>query len=229
LLSVEKLLGFPWPRGERHVNGDIQIKDIPQHVLDDVILLLKNYLVALNIILPGKQHPHPRPIGSGTFVEIEGTHHILTAAHVWRKAREAEKVGLVLTDYQSSFMVLRDGISAKEVWDGKISRWGPDMALLKLAPPDVATIKAHKSFLNLTQQKQAFAERPPVIEKGLWAVTGMVGERTEVQPNPEAQTVECYIHGKRAFLSCGRLMSTMVMTTSISELIWISLVLLRAL
>ena len=178
------------------MNRDIQIKDIPQNVLDDVILLLKNYLVALYIILPGKQHPHPRPIGSGTFVEIEGTHHILTAAHVWRKAREAEKVGLVLTDYQSSFMVLRDGIIAKEVWDGKISEWGPDMALLKLAPPDVATIKAHKSFLNLTQQKQTLAERPPVIEKGLWAITGMVGELTEVQANPEVQTVECYIQGE---------------------------------
>ena len=38
------------------MNGDIPIKDIPQNVLDDVILLLKNYLVALYIILPVKQH-----------------------------------------------------------------------------------------------------------------------------------------------------------------------------
>ena len=74
------------------------------------------------------------------------------------------------------------------------------MALLKLALSDVATIKAHKSFLNLTQQKQTFAECPPVIEKGLWAVTGMVGESTEVQSNPEARTVTCHIHGE-AFIS----------------------------
>ena len=97
-------------------------------------------------------------------------------------------------------MVLRDGISAKELWDGKISEWGPDIALLKLTPSDVATIKAHKSFLNLAQQKGALAEYSPVIEKGLWAVTGMVGKFTEVQPNPEQRTVTCHIQGE-AFIS----------------------------
>jgi hypothetical protein len=198
--SVKKHLGFPWPKGERQVNKEIPIKDIPQTVLDDVILLLKNYLVAVYIVLPEKQQPHPRPIGSGTFVEIEGTHYILTAAHVWRKAREAKNIGLVLTDHQSSFMVLRDGISAKEVWGGKIQEWGPDIALLKLAPSDVGTIKAHKSFLNLAQQKEALSECLPVIEKGLWAVTGMVGEFTEVQADTETRTVTCHIHGE-AFIS----------------------------
>jgi hypothetical protein len=198
--SVKKHLGFPWPKGERQVNKEIPIKDIPQTILDDVILLLKNYLVAVYIVLPEKQQPHPRPIGSGTFVEIEGTHYILTAAHVWRKAREAKNIGLVLTDHQSSFMVLRDGISAKEVWGGKIQEWGPDIALLKLAPSDVGTIKAHKSFLNLAQQKEALSECLPVIEKGLWAVTGMVGEFTEVQADTETRTVTCHIHGE-AFIS----------------------------
>lgn len=179
---------------------DLPIKDIPQKVLDDVIQVLKNYLVALYMVLPQKQQPQPRPIGSGTFVEIEGTHYVLTAAHVWHEARKAEKIGLVLTDYQSSFMVLRDGIAAKELWDGKISEWGPDIALLKLAPSDVATIKAHKSFLNLMQQKGSLAEYSPVIEKGLWSVTGMVGKLTEVQPSPEQRTVTCHIHGE-AFIS----------------------------
>lgn len=85
------------------MNKDIPIQDIPQHILDDIILLLKNYLVAVYIVLPEKQQSRPRPIGSGTLVEIEGKHYILTAAHVWHKARESEKIGLVLTDYQSSF------------------------------------------------------------------------------------------------------------------------------
>ena len=173
------------------MNKEIPIMDIPQNVLDDVILLLKNYLVAVYIVLPEKQQPRPRPIGSGTFVEIEGRHYILTATHVWYKAREAKNIGMVLTDHQSSFMVLRDG---------KIEEWGPDIALLKLAPSDVVTIKAHKSFLNLAQQKEALSECPPVIENGLWTVTGMVGELTEVQPNPEARTVACHIHGE-AFIS----------------------------
>jgi hypothetical protein len=133
-------------------------------------------------------------------VEIEGTHYILTAAHVWHKAREEKNIGLVLTDHQSSFLVLRDGISVKEVWDGKVQEWGPDIALLRLAPSDVVTIRAHKSFLNLAQQKGALSECPPVIEKGLWAITGMVGEFTEVHANTETRTITCHIHGE-AFIS----------------------------
>ena len=97
-------------------------------------------------------------------------------------------------------MVLRDAIPHQELWDGKVSEWGPNIALLKLAPSDVAIIKTHKSFLYLAQQKEALATCPPVIEKGLWAVTGMVREFTEVQPNPEARTVTCHIHGE-AFIS----------------------------
>lgn len=182
------------------MNKEIPIKEIPNSIDNEVILLLKNYLVAIYIVLPDKQQPYPRPIGSGTFVEIEGAHYILTAAHVWQKAKGSEMIGLVLTDHQSSFMVLRDGISAKEVWDGKIQEWGPDIALLKLAPSDVVTIKAQKSFLPLVQQKEALSEYPPAIEKGLWAVTGMVGESTEIQPIPEERAVVCHTHGK-AFIS----------------------------
>ena len=119
LRLIERTPRIPEAKRERQVKKEISIMDIPQNVLDDVMLLLKNYLVAFYIVLPEKQQPHPRPIGSGTFVEIEGSHYILTAAHVWNKAREAKNIGLVLTDHQSSFMVLRDSISAKELWDGK--------------------------------------------------------------------------------------------------------------
>lgn len=140
--------------------------------MHDVILVFKHYLVALYSVLWEKQQPLPRPIGSGTLVEIQGSYYILTAAHVWHKAREAEKIGLglVLTEYQSSFMVLRDGISSKELWLGKISEWGPDLALLRLATADIATIKAHKSFLNLVQQKASFYEYPPRIESAVLSI-----------------------------------------------------------
>jgi hypothetical protein len=181
---------------KEQMNQEIAIKDIPQKVWDDVMDVLKNYLVALYIISREQHEPRARPIGSGTFVEIEGTHSILTAAHVWHEARRAENIGLVLTDYQSSFMVLRDSISSQELWGGEISKWGPDIALLNLTPSDVATIKAYKSFLNLARQKDALVEFPPAIEKGLWAVTGMVGEFTEVQASAETRSVATHIQGE---------------------------------
>lgn len=182
------------------MNSSIRIEDIPQSVLDDVILSLKNYLVALYVLMPEKPQPRLRLIGSGTLVEVEGTHYILTAAHVWHATRRVEQIGLVLTDHQSSFMLPRDSICAKELWNGEVSEWGPDIALLKLAPPVIPTITAYKSFLNLARQKEALASCPPAIESGLWAVTGMVGEFSEIQAHPEKRTIESNVHG-RAFFS----------------------------
>ena len=87
----------------------------------------------------------------------------------------------------------------KELWDGRISEWGPDIAFLGLAAPFVSTIEARKSFLNLIQQKESLASCPPAIENGLWAVTGMVGEFSEARPHPETGTIEGHAHGEALF------------------------------
>ena len=175
------------------------MKDIPQAVLDEVILSLKHYLVALYFLVPEKPHPRLRIIGSGTLVELEGVYYILTAAHVWHEVRGADQIGLALTDHQSAFMIPRESITAKELWGGILSEWGPDMALLRLPPPVIPTISAHKSFLNLALQKESLPAYPPTIENGLWAVTGMVGEFTEVHNHLETHTLESHIHGEAFF------------------------------
>lgn len=115
--------------------SEIRSRDIPQAVLDEVILSLKNYLVALYVVLPEKPQSRLRLIGSGTLVEIEGSSYILTAAHVWHATRGVEQISLVLTEHQSSFMIPRDSICAKELSKGEVSEWGPDIALLKLSLP----------------------------------------------------------------------------------------------
>jgi hypothetical protein len=169
-------------------------------VLDEAGLQLQNYLVPLFVLLPQNPEPNIKFIGSGTLVEINGTHHVLTAAHVWHESRDAEQIGLVLTAYPSAFTMRRDAISAKNLWNRENPEWGPDLALLELARPFVSTIAAYKSFLNLAQQRRMLATHPPATEKGLWAVTGMVGQFSEVQRRPEARTIEANVKG-RAFFS----------------------------
>ena len=181
------------------MSSEIRSRDIPQAVLDEVILSLKDYLVALYVLLPEKPKLRLRLIGSGTLVEIEGSSYILTAAHVWHATRRVELIGLVLTDQQSSFMMPRESICAKELWSGKLSEWGPHIALLRLPSPVVLTISAHKSFLNLSLQKESLPSCPPTTENGFWAVTGMVGEFSEVQKHPETRTLEGHIHGEAFF------------------------------
>lgn len=183
------------------MSSEIQSKDIPQAVLDEVIYSLKNYLVALYVLLPEKPQPRLRLIGSGTLVEIEGSSYILTAAHVWHATQGVEQIGLVLTEQQTSFMMPRDSICAKELWKGEVSEWGPDIVLLKLAPAAISTIAASKSFLNLALQKEALTSYSPPPENGLWAVTGMVGEFSEFTPYPEARTIEGHAHGSAFFSS----------------------------
>ena len=61
-------------------------------------------------------------------------------------------------------------------------------------------IAAHKSFLNLTQQRATLGEHPAKTEKGLWAVTGMVAEFSGLQCRPEVQAIEANVQA-RAFFS----------------------------
>jgi hypothetical protein len=139
-------------------------------------------------------------IGSGTLVEINGNYHILTAAHVWHEARDVAELGLVLTTYPSAFAIPREAISAKQLWDRRSPEWGPDLALLTLPRPVVSTIAQYKSFLNLALHRSTIAAHPPAVAKGLWAVTGMVGQFSRVQRVPEAHATEATAEA-RAFFS----------------------------
>ncbi len=126
----------------------MKLKDIPDDVLDEVALQLKNYLVPICGLSP-QSNDHPfRFTGSGTLVRIDNSHYVLTAAHVWTETQSMDEIGLILTDHPSQFKIPK-AVRVKLAWDGKISEWGPDLALLELPSSVVQTIEAHKSFLNL--------------------------------------------------------------------------------
>lgn len=168
---------------------NMKIKDIPDEVLKDIAFQLKNYLVPICALSPNSAHHPFRFVGSGTLVKINRTYHVLTAAHVWSATKDMEEIGLILTDYPSMFKIPRS-ISTKQVWDGRISEWGPDLALLELPGSVVSTIETHKSFLNLTQQREMLLADMLSARKGLWMITGMVGEFSEFVHHSEKKIVE---------------------------------------
>ena len=106
------------------LSSGIPIKDIPQDLMDEVMVSLKNYLVAFYVLIPGRPRSRLRIIGSGTLVEFEGAHYILTAAHVWHETRGADQIGLALTNHQLSFTIPRGSILVKEWWSGELTDWG---------------------------------------------------------------------------------------------------------
>jgi hypothetical protein len=105
---------------------------------------------------------------------------------------------LALTAYPTAFSMPVDAIVAQTIWNCSIPEWGPDLALLRIPQPFVARIQAHKSFLNLSQHKAALTQRPPELDR-LWAVTGMIGEFSEVEGDPEVRTIDASVHGRALF------------------------------
>ena len=177
---------------------NMKIKDIPDEVLKDIAFQLKNYFVPICALSPNSMDHPFKFVGSGTLVRIKNAFHILTAAHVWSATRDMEEIGLVLTDYPSAFKIPRS-ISTKQVWDGKISEWGPDLALLEIPGSVVSTIEAHKSFLNLTQQREMLLADMPFARKRLWMITGMVGEFSKFVHHSERKTVEATAEARGFF------------------------------
>lgn len=177
----------------------LPFKDIPQALLEEVGAGLQHYFVPiLGLFLDDRDYPL-RLVGSGTLVKIDTMHCVLTAAHVWRAAEEFPAVGLTLTTYESWFHIAREHIVARTL-GSDFGAFGPDLALLELPAISVGRIKAHKVFLDLVQQRQAFLTDPWGLDLGIWVVTGMSGEESEIDTQPEERSVMANVQG-RAFFS----------------------------
>lgn len=184
---------------EGDLKVDMLIDDIPKSVMDDAGGSLEKFLIPILGQVKPDGLCELTPIGSGTLVRVDGICYILTASHVWQKTKQFENVHLVITDKRSEFSIPRDHIVAKELCNDQSPNLGPDLALLEIPQVDSPKIEAHKSFLNLSRQKDMLAERPPDIEKGLWAVTGLVGELTTVDRQTESRTSTTHAVGRALF------------------------------
>jgi len=168
------------------MNSEIKIGDIPEAFVESVLNGLKHYLVTML----GSSEPYPIPFGSGTFVRVGNIRGILTAAHVWHKAKAYQEIFFILTDRVSTaFSIKPRHISPKEIWGGEENEWGPDLAFMELAPNDAAELEGSKSFLNLSKQKIGLTKKPPDTDKGLWVITGLVAEFSRVEHKPEERAV----------------------------------------
>lgn len=183
-------------------NRDVDIKDIPQAVLDQVEAGLRHYFVPILALWKREQVPELKLIGSGTLIEIGDKGYILTAAHVWDAARRADTLHLLMMAGRAKVEIRCADISARTIWDREgPEEWGPDLALLEIPPLQLSWLKAHKSFLSFEQQRADLSENPPMIEKGLWAIYGVVGEFSTVVVDPEEKSLNAELVSRAFF--CG--------------------------
>jgi len=181
------------------VSPDVSTDDIPQALLEEVRLEIQHYFVPL-LVASLEDPKHPLDLaGSGTLVESSGKHYILTADHVWNKAEGWEQIGLMLADGGTPLGIPCNLLAPKRLGVKPYSQWGPDLALLEIPPHLVGTIAARKSFLNLARRRSMLSTHPPQLEKTVWAVMGLVGQKSKVELLTEAHTVIATVRGEALF------------------------------
>ncbi len=127
--------------------------------------------------------PDARLAGSGTLVVVDGTHAILTAAHVLQHLPCTGEIALVLSSQFGArwhrFTLLMQHTEKVPVAKGSVDAEGPDLGFL--VPPSVVLggIRAVKSFYNLSKRQQEVLSRPRPTDEGIWCLCGIVDEWTD--------------------------------------------------
>jgi hypothetical protein len=120
--------------------------------------------------------------GSGTLVTIDSVHGILTARHVIEVLRKNKNTALVLPSSAKELhhVPLRIEFCSDLSFGnpGEESN-GPDLAML-IPPPDVLeTLRAKKSFYDMSKRQERMLKKPEPLEHGRWVLSGFAGEWTD--------------------------------------------------
>jgi hypothetical protein len=146
--------------------------------------------------------------GSGSFVIIDGSHFILTAAHVWEYIQSAVKMGITLTDNISHKHLIDIPTIVSTTVKPNAStgnEWGPDLALLRIPAENVGGIKAFLAFEDVKAPP-----RPLNVEcLEAWVVMGTPGELgTFTQSHADVQIMGRFVepqlqdHGEYDYFDC---------------------------
>ncbi len=153
---------------------------------------------SIGFVLPKTENgsPDARLGGSGTLVTIDEFHGILTASHVIKLLRTSEYTGLVLPTavkelHNLSFKT--DDCSYVSFCPRGEPVNGPDIGIF-VPPPDVlVTLRARKSFYNLSKRQQRMLEKPEPLGDGLWILSGFADEWTsDGLPEQGFSRIKCF-------------------------------------
>jgi hypothetical protein len=115
-------------------------------------------------------------------VTVDDIHGILTAQHVVELLEKSKQVGLVLAGSaaQPHKILLNMDHCGRVVFGPRGQPLeGPDLAFLMLPPDTAGTLKAKKTFYNLTLRRERMLDRPEPLGDGFWVLSGFGGEWTD--------------------------------------------------
>jgi hypothetical protein len=159
----------------------VRLSDIPQELLESISKQLSNYAVGFVRPEETTSSADLALLGSGTFVEINGVHGILTAHHVIEAFPNKGEIGLVLAPNLPTLhnpRIYIDFLTPVKVARGKVASEGPDLGIIVLPSVNLGSIKALKSFYNLGLRRRQVLSNPPANDMGMWFLCGFIDEFT---------------------------------------------------
>lgn len=162
----------------------ISITEIPQELFEEIKGKLSHYVVGFVRIRENESFEDADLIGSGTLVESDGVYGILTANHVIEALTETGVIGLIL----SSVLFPAEHRYTLRVGHLKMvpvvrrptycESEGPDLGVVVLPSTYLGTIKARKSFYNLSSSRDEILTTPLANNIGIWFLCGSPSELT---------------------------------------------------
>ena len=176
---------------------DLSISDIPDETIESIGAALNKFLLPIVKDFLWNGVRQKILAGSCTITTIDENMYLLTAGHVWNELKDLDSIDFVLTEgTPSAFSIATKHIDSKIIWDACNPDTGPDLAILKIDAGSSSDIMAFKSSINLRQHRGSLFNVPAKIEKGLWAITGVVNEFTEVNIDEEHRISTIKLHGR---------------------------------
>ena len=158
----------------------VKINDIPQHVLDSIVGELLWYSTGLVKVDSKEHYEEANLIGSGTFIRVDKVYGILTAYHVAATIRGCSQLGLVITLGEHRYNLETEHLHIIDIAKPSEASEGPDLSFIRLPDYSLGTLRARKSFYNLSFHREKVLQNPLDYRFGLWMPLGFPEELTKI-------------------------------------------------
>jgi len=160
----------------------VPFSEIPREVVEEVGRAASDFLIGFAVFKTGESGEDAALAGSGTLVQVDGIHGVLTADHVLENLPATQDIGLIVPTRHEPLLqrptLAKDAVLRLRVGHGRRTAEGPDLALLLLSSVDAASLSARKSFYNLSRRQDEILSNPPSRTDGLWVLCGFADEFT---------------------------------------------------
>ncbi|MBI4833842.1 MAG: hypothetical protein HY811_03335 [Planctomycetes bacterium] len=178
---------------------EVKITDIDKYFQEWLEQYIKCYAIGLTKIQSNKNISDSVLLGSGTLIKTQNTYGILTAQHVAATLKDSNELGLIISEIEHRHIVfIKDILEVAKPLDLSDYSQGPDLAVIILPPEAIGTLKAKKSFFDISYKREKRLKEAVNYEEGVWFICGFPEEYTK-----KVSSTQGYNYAKEFYCICG--------------------------